>query len=391
MDSLKYNINNMKCFKYNDRTLAQLFNFKYSKEKDLGYCASNVIEIDSEINADIILIYRDDIPTISFDYLNKWKTKKFLIVGVLERLELRNTFYKNLIELNICFKLVDANPFFKQWLKQLYNYDYPYEVYSPNFYLNTFNFSELNKYQFPKIYIDRKYRIVSLNNKQKELRDIITFLFVNNCNITEDIFYQYVGSNNGFSEINLEIFNRVFFDCLDKHKNISNVIPQIGETDFTKYILNNDFFKTSNKNGKFFWDSCIEKLSEGYLNILIETNAAFEDKEINENYSTAVSEKFLYSVLANTLPIFILNSNIDDFYNFFGLVNNNQIKYSSNKELLESFTFKIKEINTLSLSDCKELHNSNIQSITYNSQTALSLISDVEKVYYDYNYIFNNW
>ena len=76
MDFLKYNINNMKCFKYNDRTLAQLFNFKYSKEKDLGYCASNISEIDSEINADIILIYRDDIPTISFDYLNKWNSKK---------------------------------------------------------------------------------------------------------------------------------------------------------------------------------------------------------------------------------------------------------------------------------------------------------------------------
>ena len=82
----------------------------------------------------------------------------------------------------------------------------------------------------------------------------------------------------------------MFFDCLDKNKNISNVIHQTGETDFTKYILNNDFFKTSNKNGKFFWDSCIKKLSEGYINILIETNANFEDNEINKNYSTAVSE-----------------------------------------------------------------------------------------------------
>ena len=155
--------------------------------------------------------------------------------------------------------------------------------------------------------------------------------------------------------------------------------------------MNNDFFKISNKNGKFFWDSCIEKLSDGYINILLETNANFEEKDINKNYSTAVSEKFLYSVLANTLPIFILNSNMDDFYNFFGLVNNNQIKYSSNNELLESFTSKIKEINTLSLSDCKEIHNNNIQSIVYNSETTLYLISDLEKIHSDYNYIFNNW
>ena len=385
MGSLKYNISNMKCYLYNNRKFEQLFNFKYSKEKDFGYCADGVLEIDSENNSDIILIYRDDIPTISIDYLNKWKTKKFLIVGVLERLELKNSFYKNLIELNINFKLVDANPFFKQWFKQLYNYDYQYDVYSPNFYLNTFNFSELNKYEFPKIDTDRKYRIVSLNNKQKELRDIITFLFVNNFNITDDVFYQYVGSNNGFSEINLEIFNRVFFESLDRNKIVTNQI------DFTKYILNNDFFKISNKTGKFFWDSCIEKLSEGYINILLETNANFEEKEIYENYSTAVSEKFLYSVLANTLPIFILNSDMDDFYNFFGLVNNNQIKYNSNKELLESFTIKIKEIDTLTLSDCKEIHNNNMQSIVYNSETTLSLISDLEKIHSDYNYIFNNW
>lgn len=375
----------MKCYLYNNRKFAELFNFKHSKEKDFGYCAANLLEVDCENNTDIIVIFRNDIHTISTEYLDKWKTKKFLIVGVLERLELRDTFYKNLIELNICFKLVDANPFFREWLKQLYNYDYPYDVYSANFYLNTFNFSDITNFNFPKITSDRQYRIVSLNNKQKELRDIITFLFVNNFNITDDIFYQYVGSNNGFSEINLEVFNRVFGESLSRNKITTT------ETDFTHYILNNEFFKTSNTSGQFFWNSCVEKLSDGYLNILIETNANFEEKEINENYSTAVSEKFLYSVVSNTLPIFILNSNMDDFYKFFGLVNNNQIKYNSNKELLESFTSKIQDLNTLSLSDCKELHNNNIKSIEYNSHTTLSLISDLEKIHSDYNYIFNNW
>jgi hypothetical protein len=379
----------IKYYLYDNIELAEMFAFKYNYAGnlhiDIGDIASVLEQTNSIELSDIILIYRNSIEFIEYDFLEKNKNKKIIIVGVLERLELRNSFYKNLIDLNINFKIVDANPFFKEWLQTLYNYNYPYKVYSPNFYLNTFNFSEFNKHKFTNTNIDRQYRIVSLNNKQKELRDIITFLFVNNINITDDIFYQYVGSNKGFSEINLEIFNRVFFESLDRNKIITN------ETDFTKYILNNDFFKIANKNGKFFWDNCIEKLSDGYLNILLETNAQFEATEVNKNYSTAVSEKFLYSVLANTLPIFILNSNMDNFYNFFGLVNNNQIKYNTNKELLESFTCKIQEINTLSLNDCKELHNSNIKSITYNSQTAISLISDLEKIHYDYNYIFNNW
>ena len=44
MGSHKYNINNMKCYLFNNREFAQLFNFKYSKEKDFGYCSNDLLD-----------------------------------------------------------------------------------------------------------------------------------------------------------------------------------------------------------------------------------------------------------------------------------------------------------------------------------------------------------
>jgi len=370
--------------KQDRRNLNTLFNLKQNKEYDFGWVCNTITEVNSEDNSDIILVFRDDIETVTNDYLYKFKYKKFIIVSVLERFELDNPFYKKLIDLNIQFKIVDANPFFKEWLKKLYNYDYQYKVYAPEFYLNSFNFLDTNIDKFKIDTNERTIKLVSLNNKQKDLRNIIAYLAGNYLNQTNDVFFQYVGSTKNFSEINNNVFNITFESTLKKIGLFSL------ENDYTKYITNTNLFNSANSTNTI-WQQCIELYNQSYFNLLVETNANFEKENINTNLSTAVSEKFLLCTLGKNLPFLVLNSDSQKFYDFFDLENNNQLKYNSYFELLCSIYDSFKNINTLSLSDCKEIYYQNIKSIENNFNKCLSYISNTEKIQAEYNYIFNEW
>jgi hypothetical protein len=370
--------------KQDRRNLNTLFNLKQNKEYDFGWVCNTITEVNSEDNSDIILVFRDDIETVTNDYLYKFKYKKFIIVSVLERFELDNPFYKKLIDLNLQFKIVDANPFFKEWLKKLYNYDYQYKVYAPEFYLNSFNFLDTNIDKFKIDTNERTIKLVSLNNKQKDLRNIIAYLAGNYLNQTNDVFFQYVGSTKNFSEINNNVFNITFESTLKKIGLFSL------ENDYTKYITNTNLFNSANSTNTI-WQQCIELYNQSYFNLLVETNANFEKENINTNLSTAVSEKFLLCTLGKNLPFLVLNSDSQKFYDFFDLENNNQLKYNSYFELLCSIYDSFKNINTLSLSDCKEIYYQNIKSIENNFNKCLSYISNTEKIQAEYNYIFNEW